>query len=223
MRGLLYKPLGIGMLIGGAIMGVILASPLIVSAIRSMQKWKDWDEQYSDSLLPRLYYETGDIIMREEMTPSMEQSMANWGILGHPYEVLTPEEVRYRWPMIQTPEMGAAMYEPAAGVVRARRAMESVARVFQQEGGELRIVKAAHGDADGRMLQNVQRNGHPLPVKTSRFSWNAPYSCHRRLCGKANWSRSSTTVTSVSSVKRKSPVPKTQQTITAVPIISGPR
>ena len=38
LRLLLYRPLGIGMLIGGAIMGVILASPLIVSAVKSMQK-----------------------------------------------------------------------------------------------------------------------------------------------------------------------------------------
>ena len=38
LRLLLYRPLGIGMLIGGAVMGVILASPLIVSAEKSMQK-----------------------------------------------------------------------------------------------------------------------------------------------------------------------------------------
>ena len=38
LRLLLYRPLGIGMLIGGAVMGVILAAPLILSAIRSMQK-----------------------------------------------------------------------------------------------------------------------------------------------------------------------------------------
>ena len=38
LRLLLYRPLGIGMLIGGAVMGVILAFPLILSAIRSMQK-----------------------------------------------------------------------------------------------------------------------------------------------------------------------------------------
>jgi len=132
-------------------------------AIRSMGKWKQWDEEYSDALLPRLYYETGDIIMREEMTPSMEQSMANWDLLGHPYEVLTPEEVTYRWPMIQTPDMGAAVFEPSAGVVRARRAMESVARVFQQEGGEIRIVKATHGDENGRVLDNVHlSNGEKL-------------------------------------------------------------
>lgn len=38
LRVLLYRPLGIGMLIGGAMMGVALALPLIVSAIRSMQQ-----------------------------------------------------------------------------------------------------------------------------------------------------------------------------------------
>ncbi len=38
LRLMLYRPLGIGMLIGGAVMGVILAAPLILSAIKSMQK-----------------------------------------------------------------------------------------------------------------------------------------------------------------------------------------
>jgi len=38
LRLLLYRPFGIGMLIGGAVMGVVLAAPLILSAIRSMQK-----------------------------------------------------------------------------------------------------------------------------------------------------------------------------------------
>jgi len=38
LRTELYRPLGIGMLIGGAVMGVVLAFPLIVSAVRSMQK-----------------------------------------------------------------------------------------------------------------------------------------------------------------------------------------
>ncbi len=37
LRLLLYRPVGIGMLIGGAIAGVIVASPMILSAVRSMQ------------------------------------------------------------------------------------------------------------------------------------------------------------------------------------------
>jgi len=38
LRLTLYRPLGIGMLIGGALMGVALALPLIISTVRSMQK-----------------------------------------------------------------------------------------------------------------------------------------------------------------------------------------
>lgn len=37
LRSLLFRPVGIGMLIGGAIAGIALAFPLIVSAIKSMQ------------------------------------------------------------------------------------------------------------------------------------------------------------------------------------------
>lgn len=38
LRQTLFRPLGIGMLIGGAVSGVVLALPLIVSAVRSMQE-----------------------------------------------------------------------------------------------------------------------------------------------------------------------------------------
>jgi len=124
-------------------------------AIRAMQKWKAWDEEHTGQMLPRLFFQTGDIMLREEVTPFLQQSMENWDELGHPYEVLTPEEVRYRWPVIHTPGIGAAVYEPSAGIVRARRAIESVARVFQQEGGEIRIAKAEMGDAQGRTLANM--------------------------------------------------------------------
>jgi putative OPT family oligopeptide transporter len=37
LRIALFRPVGIGMLIGGALMGIVLALPLVVSAIRSMQ------------------------------------------------------------------------------------------------------------------------------------------------------------------------------------------
>ncbi len=132
-------------------------------AIQAMQKWKDWDEEHSADLLPRLFFETGDLIMREELDFSMEMSMENWDVLGHPYEVLTTDEVRYRWPMIETPDIEACLYEPMAGVVRARRAIESVARVFEQEGGTIQITKVAHGDEDGRTLRNVHlQNGDRL-------------------------------------------------------------
>ena len=57
LRTLLYRPLGIGMLIGGAIMGVALALPLIISTIRSMEKAPAVaGESSSDEMPIRLLY-----------------------------------------------------------------------------------------------------------------------------------------------------------------------
>jgi putative OPT family oligopeptide transporter len=61
LRLLLYRPFGIGMLIGGAIMGVILASPLIISAIKSMQKAAKVETSISSDEMPikLLYFAVG--------------------------------------------------------------------------------------------------------------------------------------------------------------------
>ena len=52
LRVLLYRPLGIGMLIGGAVMGVALAFPLIVSTVRSMQNSADVNAAASADEMP---------------------------------------------------------------------------------------------------------------------------------------------------------------------------
>jgi len=52
LRGLLFRPVGIGMLIGGAISGIVLAIPLIVSAIRSMQEAAKMKTSLSKDELP---------------------------------------------------------------------------------------------------------------------------------------------------------------------------
>jgi putative OPT family oligopeptide transporter len=52
LRLLLYRPLGIGMLIGGAVTGVILAFPLILSTIRSMQNVSSVDTGTSADEMP---------------------------------------------------------------------------------------------------------------------------------------------------------------------------
>ena len=65
LRLLLYRPLGIGMLIGGAIMGVILAFPLISSAIRSMQKASKVASSASSDEMPikLLYFAIGGAVI----------------------------------------------------------------------------------------------------------------------------------------------------------------
>jgi len=79
MRVLLYRPLGIGMLIGGAIMGVILAFPLIVSAIRSMQKAAGVSSDSSGDEMPikMLYFAiVGAVILLTFMAVTSAESVS---------------------------------------------------------------------------------------------------------------------------------------------------
>ncbi len=52
LRLLLFRPVGIGMLIGGAIAGVVMAFPMIVSAIRSMQNAAKSEAAMSQDEMP---------------------------------------------------------------------------------------------------------------------------------------------------------------------------
>jgi putative OPT family oligopeptide transporter len=52
LRLLLYRPLGIGMLIGGAMMGVALALPLIISTVSSMQSASKLESGLSKDEMP---------------------------------------------------------------------------------------------------------------------------------------------------------------------------
>jgi glycine/D-amino acid oxidase-like deaminating enzyme len=124
-------------------------------ANRAMQKWIEWDEMGAERLLPRLFYNTGDLILRDEMIPYLEDTIANWDSLNLPYEVLTPEEVQRRWPWIHFENLAVGVYEPRAGVVRARRAIESVAQVFLDGGGEIRLGRASLGSSGQNRLNEI--------------------------------------------------------------------
>ena len=140
-------------------------------AKEAIHRWIAWDEEARDRLLPRLFFQTGDLILREEETPYIEDTRANWDAMKAEYEVLKPEEVRSRWPQIRFENLGLALYEPDAGVVRARRAIESVARVFQEEGGTIRIGRAALGSSSGRRLEEVRTTASDtLPAATFIFA-----------------------------------------------------
>ena len=57
LRLQLFRPLGIGMLIGGALAGIVLAAPLVVGAVRSMQSAAKMQQAHSADEMPiRLLY-----------------------------------------------------------------------------------------------------------------------------------------------------------------------
>jgi putative OPT family oligopeptide transporter len=61
LRLLLYRPVGIGMLIGGAVAGVVVAFPMILSAVRSMQNAASSNAAMSKDEMPikLLYFAIG--------------------------------------------------------------------------------------------------------------------------------------------------------------------
>ncbi|MDX1394867.1 MAG: FAD-dependent oxidoreductase [Gemmatimonadota bacterium] len=138
-------------------------------ADEAIRRWIQWDEEGSELLLPKVFFQTGDLIMREEMEPYLEDTMAHWETVGIQYESFGPDEIDHRWPWIATEGITTALYEPQAGVVRARRAIESVATRFVDEGGEIRIARAALGSASGGRLDHIELDGGEDTLSGSTF------------------------------------------------------
>lgn len=125
-------------------------------ARRAILKWNEWDAEYAKPLRMRVFFTTGDLIMREDWLPFLVQTRAWWVKNGIPHETLSPDEVRKRWPAFRIDDITAVLYEPDAGVVRSRRATESVAEVFRHEGGELhiaRVLTPTPGEFDGHTVR----------------------------------------------------------------------
>ena len=65
---------------------------------------------------------------------------------GVPFEWLQPAEVAARWPQIAVDEgMQAALFEPQAGALYARRGVQSTVSAFQREGGTFTLAGVRPG------------------------------------------------------------------------------
>ena len=126
-------------------------------ASRAIEMWKAWDEEGRDKLLPRVFFATSDLIMRDEWDDFLEDTRQNWDAAGVRYEVIDADEIRRRWPVIDLgDDIVVGLWEQDAGVVRARRAIESVARVFEHEGGQVTIARAETGGSGSGRLDTLR-------------------------------------------------------------------
>jgi len=137
-------------------------------ATQAMERWKAWDEEFSRTTQERVFYTTGDLIFRKDWEPFMKDTRKNWDTVGVKYEVLEPNDVRSRYPQIDLQGIAVILYEPAAGVVRARRSCERVAESFQHNGGKMVVARALPSLANGDRLQDISLStGETL--KADRF------------------------------------------------------
>lgn len=125
-------------------------------ANQAISRWKEWDAEYAKPLKMQVFFSSGDLIMRADWEPFLIQTRTWWQKNGIPHETLPVEEVQKRWPAFQVRDIRAVLYEPNAGIVRARRATEAVAEVFRHEGGRMiigRVVPPTPGDFDGHTVE----------------------------------------------------------------------
>ena len=78
--------------------------------------------------------------------------------LGHPYELLTADQVMHRWPEYRLDGDESAMYSEDAGLVDARRANATHTALARAHGAELRT---------GVKVMDVRTSGDGVEVQTS--------------------------------------------------------
>lgn len=140
-------------------------------ANEAIARWKAWDEEWSERLRLRLFFTTGDLILRPEPEPWLTDTLRNWDQLRIPHEVLSLDEVAYRYPQISLEGMTLAAFEPNAGVVRARRVCETVAEMFRAKGGELVLAQAKPGASqNGRLTELQLSSGGRIAANTFVFA-----------------------------------------------------
>jgi sarcosine oxidase len=125
-------------------------------ASEAIRRWIRFDEQVASELRMRLFYPTGDLICRAGSDPFIDQTLVTWQKLGIRHDVLTGDEVRYRYPHIDLADTTVALLEHDAGVVRARRACEAVAEVFRQEGGTIVTAHARMPEGSDVAIRHIQ-------------------------------------------------------------------
>lgn len=111
----------------------------------AVTRWHEFDKEWAPVFRTRFFMETGDVICRATDEPFTKRTRELWTAQGVKHEVLTGDEVRKRWPQMNNDDTTIGLYEPDAGVARARASTLAVAAIAQKEGVNLRIGRVRPG------------------------------------------------------------------------------
>jgi glycine/D-amino acid oxidase-like deaminating enzyme len=140
-------------------------------ARESMKKWKAFDEEWGRYLRLNLFHQTGDLICRTEWDNFQLRCKVWWDKNKIPYQVLNPDDVRKAYPVMNLDDITAVLYEPDAGVVRARRATQAAASAFEKLGGKIVIGRATPSKITNGKLEEISLDtGETLRADTFIFA-----------------------------------------------------
>ena len=125
-------------------------------ARESMQRWLAFDAEWGRDLRLNLFHVTGDLILREDWDNFQLRCKLWWDRHKIPYAILHPEDVRRSFPVMNVDDISAILYEPDAGVVRARRAVHAVSAAFEKLGGQIVIGRASPSKVVNGRLEEIK-------------------------------------------------------------------
>jgi sarcosine oxidase len=136
-------------------------------AKEAIDRWKAWDAEWGT----RMFTTTGDLCMRPDWAGFLATTTATWDQVGVRYERLVFDEAAYRFPQMNLEGLEVGVFEPDAGVARARYATIVVADQFQKLGGEIRVARAEPGTSAGtRLADLLLHDGERISAQTFVFA-----------------------------------------------------
>lgn len=121
----------------------------------SIARWHEFDAEWGPVFRTRFFVETGDVICRSADEPFIKKTRDLWTAQGVKHEVLTGDEVRKRWPQMNNDDTTIAIYEPDAGVARARASTLAVSAIAEKMGVTTRLGRVRPGPIVNNKMDGV--------------------------------------------------------------------
>lgn len=122
-------------------------------ALRAFPLWQRWQQEWG----ARLLLPSGRLLMA---TPAgmenLKERQARLARHNFKTEILSQAELKYRWPQINSEDIGGGIYDTASGILKAREACRVVAEQFQKAGGTFKIAQAMPGRAVNGEMQELK-------------------------------------------------------------------
>ncbi|XP_059145759.1 peroxisomal sarcosine oxidase-like [Physella acuta] len=106
----------------------------------------------------------GTLDMRQPGSRGLQEVANSLRAHNVPHEVLTPADVRRRFPVINGGDNCGGIWDPSGGILRADRALRAFQTVFKDHGGVIR---------DGEKVCSITPGGATVTVMTSRSVYTA--------------------------------------------------
>jgi len=118
--------------------------PYTKLAARALDLWKQHEAQWKR----KFFFPIGVLWMAEEDDAYERGSLPFLKDAGIPFEQLTVDELKRRWPQINFDKVEWGIYEPQSGYLLARASAQAVVDQFVAEGGEYRQATVTSPDLE---------------------------------------------------------------------------